>query len=44
MSCGCGLLRHGLNFSGAWCMMRLLIVEKDEANIHAEGGHFEHLL
>ena len=33
MSCGSGLLRHGRNFSGAWCMMRLLIVEKDSKQI-----------
>jgi len=27
--CGSGLLRHGLNFSTAWCTMRLISVEKD---------------
>jgi len=25
--CGSGLLRHGLNFSTAWCTMRLIGVE-----------------
>jgi len=28
-ACGSGLLRHGLNFSAAWCIMRLISVEKD---------------
>ena len=28
-ACGSGLLRHGLNFSTAWCTMRLIGVEKE---------------
>ena len=28
-ACGSGLLRHGLNFSTAWCTVRLISVEKD---------------
>jgi len=28
-TCGSGLLRHGLNFSTAWCTIRLTSVEKD---------------
>jgi len=28
-ACGSGLLRHGLNFSTAWCNTRLISVEKD---------------
>jgi len=28
-ACGSGLLRHGLNFSTAWCTMQLVSVEKD---------------
>ena len=28
-SCGSGLLRHGLNFSTAWCTMRLISGQKD---------------
>jgi len=43
-SCGSGLLRHGLHFNRTWCTMRLISVERLEAYIHAEGGHFEHLL
>jgi len=33
-ACGSGLLRHGLNFSTAWCTMRLISVEK----------HWKHVL
>jgi len=34
------MLRHGLNFSTAWCTMRLISVKKRlEACINAEGGH-----
>ena len=44
-ACSSGLLRHGLNFSIAWCTMRLISVEKRlEAYINAEGDHSEHLL
>jgi len=44
-ACGSGLLRHGLNFSTAWCTMRLICAEKKlEACINAEGGNCEHLL
>ena len=32
-ACGSGLLRHGLNFSTAWCIMRLISVEKDRKHI-----------
>jgi len=39
--CGSGLLQHGLNFSTAWCTMRLIRLE---ACINAEGGNSEHLL
>ena len=28
-SCGSGLLRHGMNFSRAWCTMQLISGEKD---------------
>ena len=28
-ACGSGFLPHGLNFSTAWCTMRLISVEKD---------------
>jgi len=28
-ACDSGLLRHGLNFSTAWCTMRVISVEKD---------------
>ena len=28
-ACGSGLLRHGLNFSTAWCTVRLISIEKD---------------
>ena len=35
--CGSGLLRHGLNFSTAWCTMRLISVERLEACINTEG-------
>jgi len=39
------MLRQGLNFSTAWCTMRLISVKKRlEACINAEGGHSEHLL
>jgi len=44
-ACGSGLLRHGLNFSTAWCAVRLISVEKKlEACINAQGGHSEQLL
>jgi len=41
-SCGRSLLRHGLNFSRAWCMMQLISGDKDWK--HAEDGHFKQLL
>ena len=44
-ACSSGLLRHGLNFSTAWCTTWLNSVEKRlEACINAERGHSEHLL
>jgi len=42
--CGSGLLRHSLNFSTAWCTMRLSVSTRLEACINAEGGYSEHLL
>jgi len=44
--CGDGLLRHGLNFSTAWWTVRLISDIKDwnRVAIHADAGHFEHLL
>ena len=32
-ACGSGMLRHGLNFSTAWCTMRLINVEKDRKRV-----------
>jgi len=32
-ACGSGLLRRGLNFSTAWCTMRLISVEKDRKHV-----------
>jgi len=43
-ACSSGLLRHGQNFSTAWCSMRLISVERLEECINPEGGHSEHLL
>ena len=41
MSCGSGLLRHGLNFSTAWCTDQCW--KRQEACTNAEGGHSEQL-
>jgi len=38
------LLRHGLNFSTAWCPMRLISVEKDWDYVSVQKVVNEHLL
>jgi len=35
-ACGSGLLRHGLNFSTAWCTMRPISVEKDWKHVSVQ--------
>ena len=35
-SCVCGLFRHGLNFSRAWCMMQLASGEKDWKHVSTQ--------
>jgi len=32
-ACGSGLLRHGLNFSTAWCTVQLISIEKDGKHV-----------